>query len=94
MVPDEFTINWDATEWPFLSKAEIQDRLYYKYGNKLYVVEPPKLTQQEVAAALAEIDALLATNIAATGKQCLCAHEWVDTGLRKSWCRHCNEDKP
>lgn len=21
-------------------------------------------------------------------------HEWVDTGFRKSWCRHCNSDKP
>lgn len=26
-------------------------------------------------------------------KQSQCKHEWVDTGFRKSWCRHCNTDK-
>jgi hypothetical protein len=92
VAPKELVINWDATELEFLSKTEIQDRLFYKYGNKLYVMDPPKTpsTYYEVPATLAEIEAILAE----TGKQRLCAHEWVDTGFRKSWCRHCNEDKP
>lgn len=21
-----------------------------------------------------------------------CSHEWVDTGFKKSWCKHCNKD--
>lgn len=88
-----FEINWDATEWEFLSQAEIQDRLYYN-RNKLYTGDPSALIQQEAVAALADIDALLAENIVAIGKSRLCVHEWVDTGFRKSWCKHCNEDKP
>lgn len=23
-----------------------------------------------------------------------CTHDWVDTGMRTSWCKHCNMDKP
>lgn len=22
----------------------------------------------------------------------VCMHEWVDTGFRKTWCKHCNAD--